>query len=338
MLEQLDTMRAEALAAVREASDEGALDAVVGRYLGRKGSLQEILRGIGGLPPDQRGPVGKGANELKQALEQSAEARRAELLAAREAGLGDAEWVDATLPPPADLVLTRTGGTLHPITQMIRELEDVFLGLGFELFQGPWAEDDHHNFGALNIPADHPARDMHDTFWLSDGHLLRTHTSPVQIRAMETREPPIRGVAIGRVFRHEEVDATHEMTFHQCEGLYVDRNVSAGHLRWVLEQMLAGVLARNVEIRFRPSYFPFVEPGFEVDVKFKGKWLELLGSGMVHPRVLEAGGLDPTVWSGFAFGVGVDRLVMLRHEIEDLRQFMGGDLRFLQQFSEGVEA
>jgi phenylalanyl-tRNA synthetase alpha chain len=210
--------------------------------------------------------------------------------------------------------------------------------MGFEPLDGPWVEDDRHNFEALNIPRDHPARDMQDTFWLTDGNLLRTHTSPVQIRALETRTPPIRAVAIGRVFRHEQVDATHENNFHQVEGFLVDRDVSVAHMVSVLRDFFRRFLGPAVEVRLRPSYFPFVEPGFEMDVQWRGRWLELLGCGLVHPKVLAAGGVDPAAWSGFAFGLGIDRLALLRYGIEDIRHMTAGDLRFLRQFRRGVEA
>jgi phenylalanyl-tRNA synthetase alpha chain len=241
--------------------------------------------------------------------------------------------VDPTLPGEQ-----RGGGRLHPVTQVCRELEDIFLALGFDVLDGPWVEDDWHNFGALNIPPDHPARDMQDTFWLTDGRLLRTHTSPVQIRALKSQPPPIRAVAIGRIFRHEELDATHENTFHQVEGLLVDRDVSAAHLVWVLRTVLRELFGREVETRLRPAYFPFVEPGFEMDMRFRGRWMEILGCGLVHPRVLAAGGADPETWSGFAFGLGVDRIAMLRHGIDDIRHLMSGDLRFLRQMARGTEA
>jgi len=337
MLERLDTLRDQALEHINAAADVTALDAALNQYLGKKGEVQGILRSIGSLPPEQRGPVGQGANKVKQALEAAVTERRTALIAAAEANLADTEWVDATMPPPAGYDAHRTGGTLHPITQLWRELEEVCLGMGLSLLDGPWVEDDQHNFGALNMPADHPARDMHDTFWLTDGNLMRTHTSPVQVRAMESGPPPIRAVAIGRVFRHEELDATHEHTFHQIEGFYVDREISVGHMVYVLRTMLTVILGEAVDVRLRPSYFPFVEPGFEMDVRFRGEWMELLGCGMVHPRVLRAGGIDPDEWSGFAFGLGVDRLVMMRYDIEDLRHFMTGDLRFLRQFGGGVE-
>ena len=298
------------------------------------------------MPPAERGPVGKAANEAKQALTALYEERLASLRSAKEDALEDAEWVDATLPGPA-----RPGGapgTLHPVSQMRRELEDVCLSMGFDLLDGPWVEDDWHNFGALNIPKDHPARDMQDTFWLEDGNLLRTHTSPVQIRAMETGRPPIRAVALGRVFRHEDLDASHENTFHQIEGLLVDRDVNVGHLVWTLKTLLGRVFRKDVEVRLRPSFFPFTEPSFEMDVRClvcggsgcavckRTGWLELLGCGLVHPNVLEAGKIDPETWSGFAFGLGIDRLLMMRYGIEDIRHLMGGDLRFLSQFARGV--
>ena len=220
---------------------------------------------------------------------------------------------------------------------MIREVEDIFLGMGFELADGPWVEDDWHNFQALNVPPDHPARDMQDTFWMEDGNCLRTHTSPVQMRLMARGELPIRAVAIGRAFRNEATDATHEHSFHQMEGLMIDREVTVGHMVYVLRAFLGEIFGEDVDVRLRPSYFPFVEPGFEVDMRWRGAWLELLGCGLVHPNVLRAGNIDPFHYSGFAFGVGIDRLAMLRYGIEDIRHFQGGDLRFLRQFRQGVE-
>ena len=337
MLDELQTLEEKALGEIRAADDTTAVDAVVNAYLGRKGAVQEVLRSIGKLPKEERGPTGKAANLAKVAIEAAAKERRDALLTATEAQLGEAEWVDATLPPPRVETAGRTGGTLHPITQVVRYMEDILLGMGFDILDGPWVEDDRHNFTALNIPPDHPARDMQDTFWTKDGNLLRTHTSPVQVRAMEAGEPPIRAVCLGRVFRHEEVDATHENTFHQVEGFFVDREVSVGHMIYVLRTLLREMLGHDLEVRLRPSYFPFVEPGFEMDVTFRGDWLELLGCGMVHPSVLEAGGIDPGEWSGFAFGLGIDRLVMLYYGIEDIRHLMSGDLRFLRQFGTGVE-
>ncbi len=337
MLDDLRALQDEALGALQAASDAAALDSLQSTYLGKSGRLPQVLRSIGKLDPRERGPVGRAANDAKQAIEAALAARRTALLEAADANLAESEWVDATLPPPRGARGDGRGGSIHPITALVRDVEDVFLSMGFATLDGPWVEDDHHNFGALNIPADHPARDMQDTYWLTDGHLLRTHTSPVQIRAMAEREPPIRAVCLGRIFRNEELDATHENTFHQCEGFFVDRDVSVGHMLYVLKTLLGEILGRDTEVRLRPSYFPFVEPGFEMDVIFRGEWMELLGCGMVHPYVLEAGGIDPQVFSGFAFGMGIDRLVMVRHGIEDIRHLMSGDLPFLRQFAGGLE-
>ncbi|MDJ0521923.1 MAG: phenylalanine--tRNA ligase subunit alpha [Planctomycetota bacterium] len=337
MLDQLQALQAQALDEVRAATDASALDAVQSAFLGKKGQVQQVLRTIGKLDPAERGAVGRGANEAKQAIEAAIQVRRDELIAAADANLAQDQWVDATLPPPKAAQLGGRGGSIHPITALVRDMEEVFLSMGFETLDGPWVEDDHHNFGALNIPPDHPARDMQDTYWLTDGNLLRTHTSPVQVRAMETRKPPIRAVCLGRIFRNEELDATHENTFHQCEGFFVDRDVSVGHMIYVLESLLHEIIGKDAKVRLRPSYFPFVEPGFEMDVTFRGDWMELLGCGMVHPYVLEAGGIDPNEYSGFAFGMGIDRLVMVRHGIEDIRHLMSGDLRFLRQFTGGLE-
>lgn len=333
VLDEIRRLCAEALAAVEAAGDDEALRALESGVLGPEAPLGRHLKSIPRLPPDQRGPVGREANEGKRAIQAALAARRAALEQAREARLADLEWVDPTLPGPV-----RGGGRMHPVMQVCRELEDIFLGLGFDLLDGPWVEDEQHNFTALNIPADHPARDMQDTFWLQDGRLLRTHTSPVQVRTLRTQPPPIRAVALGRIFRHEELDATHENTFHQVEGLLVDRDVSAAHLVWVLRTVLQELFGRDVEVRLRPAYFPFVEPGFEMDMRFRGRWMEILGCGLVHPGVLRAGGLDPDTWSGLAFGMGVDRIAMLRHGIEDIRHLMAGDLRFLRQMARGTDA
>jgi len=330
MLEQIEALRAEALAAVAVAGTPDAVRTVLGEHLGKKGRLQEVLRRIGSLAPAERGPVGQAANAARGAIEAAAEARERALREASESNLAESEWVDATLPGTR-----RPAGSIHPVSAMIREVEDVFLGMGFDLADGPWVEDDWHNFTALNVPPDHPARDLQDTFWLEDGNLLRTHTSPVQIRLMARGALPIRSVAIGRVFRNETTDATHEHTFHQIEGLLVDREVSVGHMVFVLRTFLREIFAQEVEVRLRPSYFPFVEPGFELDVRRGDAWLELLGCGLVHPRVLVAGGVDRSRYSGFAFGLGIDRLVLLRHGIEDIRHFTGGDLRFLRLFRWG---
>ena len=343
MAETVEQLAGLAKAAIPVAKSQAEIDALRTAWLGKSGRLQDVLRGIGALPPAERGPVGKAANELKALVERLLAERESALVATRSASLGDAEWVDATMPGER-----RGGGTIHPVSQLRRELEDIFLSMGFEVLEGPWVETEHYNFEALNVPKDHPARDMQDTFWLEDGRLLRTHTSPMQIRAMETRKPPLRAVVLGRVFRHEALDASHENTFHQIEGLLVDEDVNVGHLVYTLRTLLAEVFGREVEVRLRPSFFPFTEPSFELDLRClvcAGKgcpvckrtgWVELLGCGLVHPKVLRAGGVDPARWSGFAFGLGIDRLLMMRHGIEDVRHLMGGDLRFLRQFSQGV--
>ena len=339
----VEELSARATVEIPAAASQADLDALKLAWLGKSGHLQEVLRGIGALPTDRRGPVGKAANALKALVEKAILDRELVLRDRRVASLADTEWVDATGPGTR-----RGGGTIHPVAQMRRELEDICLSMGFEVLEGNWAETEHYNFEALNIPKDHPARDMQDTFWLADGRLLRTHTSPMQIRAMETRKPPIRAVVLGRVFRHEALDASHENTFHQIEGLLVDEDVHVGHLVYTLRTLLGQVFGREVEIRLRPSFFPFTEPSFEMDLRClvcSGKgcpvckrtgWVELLGCGLVHPNVLRAGGIDPSRWSGFAFGLGIDRLLMMRHGIEDIRHLMGGELRFLRQFSRGV--
>ena len=251
----------------------------------------------------------------------------------------DAEWLDLTLPAPGP-----RRGHLHPITRIQRELEELFISLGFAVLDGPEVETEYHNFDALNIPADHPARDMQDTFWLEDGNLLRTHTSPVQVRGMERLGPPLRMIAPGRVFRNESVDASHEHTFYQLEGMMIDRDVSVAHLLYFMKTLLTAIFHRDVTVRLRPGYFPFVEPGFELDIQClicggpgcpvckQSGWVELLPCGLVNPNVLRMSGIDPEEWNGFAFGLGLTRLVMMRYGIDDIRQLQGGDLRFLEQF------
>jgi phenylalanyl-tRNA synthetase alpha chain len=351
MLDRIAALKEEGAKALASAGTLEEIEAWRIAWLGKSGRLQDVLRGIGGLPASERGPVGKAANDAKQALEAACADRLASLSSARLSSLGETEWVDATMPGSRQ----RTdGGSIHPVAQMRRELEDVCLAMGFEVLDGPWVEDDFHNFEALNVGKDHPARDNQDTFWLADGRLLRTHTSPVQIRAMERRkqagkEPPIRAVCPGRVFRNEALDASHENTFHQIEALLVDRDVNVGHMVHVLRTLLSEVFRKEVAVRLRPSFFPFTEPSFELDLGClvcDGKgcpvckrtgWVELLGCGLVHPNVLRAGGIDPAKWSGFAFGLGIDRLLMMRHGLEDIRHLNGGDLRFLRQFPRGVE-
>ena len=335
----LSELDARARGRIEGAVTAEELERVRIEVLGRKGALAEISKQFGKLEPAERARIGKLLNTVKQALEQALEARQAEFeRAATEARLG-AEWLDLTLPAPQP-----ERGHLHPISRIQAEIEDVFTSLGFTVLDGPEVETEYHNFDALNIPPDHPARDMQDTFWLMDGNLLRTHTSPVQVRGMERLGPPLRMIAPGRVFRNEEIDASHEHTFYQLEGMMIDREVSVAHLIYFMKTLLSAVFKRDVTVRLRPGYFPFVEPGFELDIQClicggegcpvckQGGWVELLPCGLVHPNVLRLSGIDPGEWNGFAFGLGLTRLVMMRYAIDDIRQLQGGDLRFLKQF------
>jgi len=324
----LDQLRTEALARIEAASDEPALAALRVQLLGRKSELTAALRGLGALAKEDRGPRGKHTNEVKQAVEKALGQRAIQLAHAAESDIASREWLDLSLPAPL-----APRGHLHPITQIENELDDLFRGMGYRVVEGPWVEDEFHNFDALNIPSWHPTREDWDTFWLTDGNLLRTHTSPSQIRAMRRFGAPLRAVLPGRVFRNEAVDATHEAVFNQIEGLVIDRGIRPGHLFHTINAILSVIVGPGVETRFRPGYFPFTEPSFECDVKRSdGSWMELCGMGMVHPHVLRAGGLDPAEWTGFAFGLGIDRLAMTRFGIEDIRWMNSGDLRFLEQF------
>ncbi len=324
LLTELDGSARQRILAAATAEE---LERVRVEVLGRKGALAEISKGLGKLAPAERAAAGKQLNAVKQALEGALETKQAEFRkAAVEARLA-AEWIDFTLPAPQP-----ERGHLHPISRIQTEIEDVFTSLGFTVLDGPEAETEYHNFDALNIPPDHPARDMQDTFWLADGNLLRTHTSPVQVRGMERLGPPLRMIAPGRVFRNEEVDASHEHTFYQLEGMMIDREVSVAHLIYFMKTLLREIFGFRPTIRLRPGYFPFVEPGFELDILFQGRWLELLPCGLVHPKVLDYGGIDPGQWQGFAFGLGLSRLVMSRYQIDDIRHLQGCDLRFLKQF------
>jgi phenylalanyl-tRNA synthetase alpha chain len=335
-LQELESRSLARIAAARSAEE---LELVRVEALGRKGALALAAKDMGKLPPEDRKRAGMRLNAVKQTLENAVEARRREFA---DAGLGarlDAEWLDLTLPPPPP-----RRGHLHPITRIQRELEDLFASLGFAVLDGPEVETEYHNFDALNIPADHPARDMQDTFWLDGGNLLRTHTSPVQVRGMERLGPPLRMIAPGRTFRNESVDASHEHTFYQLEGMMVDRDVSVAHLLYFMKTLLGAIFGREVTVRLRPGFFPFVEPGFELDVQClicggagcavckQSGWVELLPCGLVNPNVLRMSGIDPEEWGGFAFGLGLTRLAMMRYAIDDIRHLQGGDLRFLEQF------
>jgi len=318
----------EAESAVRAAEDLAALDAVRVQFLGKKGVLTAQLREIGKLPPDEIRAAGKAINDAKSALETAIDARRDALEAQRLERELAADALDVTLPGRGTVP-----GQLHPVTRSLRRMVAILSHAGFDVHTGPEVEDDFHNFTALNIPSDHPARAMHDTFYLRSGLLLRTHTSPVQIRALKTHGAPIRLIAPGRVYRRDS-DLTHTPMFTQVEGLVVDRNVSFANLKALLYDFVSKFFERQVELRFRPSYFPFTEPSAEVDVRSEsGRWLEILGCGMVHPNVLRNAGVDPAEFGGYAFGMGVERLTMLRYGVDDLRSFFENDLRFLDQFA-----
>lgn len=330
--ERLAALGDEVLARIASAAGAAELDEIEKTILGRKGELASMMRGIGDLAPEERGPFGKAVNEAKSSIAAKLDERKQAFEQQRVAAELDDPHFDPTEPAPA-----RDLGHLHPITRVRREVEEIFLRLGFDVSDGPEVETEEYNFDLLNIPAHHPARDLQDTFWLESGQVLRTHTSCVQLRAMIAKggTPPIRVIAPGRVFRNEQPDPTHEHTFHQVEGLMVDEGVSVADLKGVLTTFLSHLFGEACEVRLRPHYFPFVEPGFELDVRrsgSQGDWLELMGCGMVHPNVLRAGGVDADRVSGFAFGLGLDRVAMMRYGIDDIRWMMSGDPRFLTQF------
>ncbi len=302
------------------------------KYLGKKGLVTEQLKQLGSLPAEQRKAAGQRINQIKQQLQQAIAARREALAEAALQARFDQERVDVTL-----LGRVVAPGGIHPVNRTMNRISDIFSQLGFQVVTGPEIEDDKHNFEDLNFPAHHPARTMHDTFYLPDGHLLRTHTSPVQIRAMKERKPPIRIIAPGRVYRSDS-DQTHTPMFNQVEGLVVGEDITFASLKGVLEQFVSTFFEKDLKIRLRPSYFPFTEPSAEVDVEWQkadgsSSWLEVLGCGMVHPNVLRAGGIDPEKYRGFAFGLGVERFAMLRYGVNDLRKFFENDAEFLRQFS-----
>lgn len=344
MLENLGTLEEEIRERIDGSTSEQELDLLKVEYLGRKGKLTGLLRSLKDVPKEERPALGGALNRVRSAMESRLEARRAEHQAARKQRAVEGERVDVTLPGSRF-----ERGHPHPVTQVMDDIVDVFIGMGFEIARGPDIEDDYHNFEALNIPQDHPARDMQDTFFVSDDHILRTHTSPVQIRVMENRQPPLQIIAPGAVYRHDD-DATHSPMFHQVEGFMVDRRVTFGDLKGVLTHFLQQIFRDEVRVRFRPSFFPFTEPSAEVDIGClfcanedasaaepcrvcKGSgWLEILGSGMIDPAVFRFVGYDPETFSGFAFGMGVERIAMLKYGIDDIRSFFVNDMRFLGQF------
>ncbi len=316
-----------ALAAVAEANDIATLETIRVEFLGKKGSITELLKSLGAMEPEQRKLAGAEINDLKQKVQDVLNDKRDALQEAQLVAKLAQEQIDVTLPGRA----LETGG-LHPVTRTIERISAFFAELGFEVKHGPEIEDDFHNFDALNIPEHHPARADHDTFYFNPKLMLRTQTSGVQIRTMEQQQPPLRIISPGRVYRND-YDQTHTPMFHQVEGLMVDTKVSFTELKGILHDFLHNFFEEDLQVRFRPSFFPFTEPSAEVDVMGKnGKWLEVLGCGMVHPNVLRSVGIDPEVYSGFAFGMGVERLTMLRYGVTDLRAFFENDLRFLKQF------
>jgi phenylalanyl-tRNA synthetase alpha chain len=328
-MEDIDNLVDEALAVFERIDDADQLEHAKARYLGRAGAFTELLKGLGKLPPAERPAAGSRINLAKDRLEEALRRRREALQAAKlEARLKE-EALDVTLPGRGS-----KGGGLHPVTRTLERMEAIFHSMGFEVADGPEIETDYYNFTALNQPENHPARSMHDTFYLADGqYLLRTHTSPIQIRYMEQHRPPIKIIAPGRVYRVDS-DATHSPMFHQVEGLWVDEHITFADLKGVLAVFLREFFERDdLKVRFRPSFFPFTEPSAEVDMSFGERWLEMGGCGMVHPSVLQNVGIDPELYQGFAFGMGLDRLTMLRYGVNDLRLFFENDLRFLRQFT-----
>jgi len=335
----LKTLKIEAEKAVEKARDLKSLNDAFKKYLGKKSELTRILRSLEKLPKAKRVKVGKEANTLKNSLRIQFNKKAIELKEKAQKETEEKEWIDVTVPGKRPVL-----GHLHPLTLVKRRAEEIFQAMGFTVIQGPEMENKWYNFDALNIPKDHPARDLWDTFYLKNGLLLRTHTSPVQIRFMEKNQPPLRIIVPGRIFRHEATDASHETNFYQLEGLMVSEQVSAANFKAIIEEFFQRFFEKPVKIRLIPSFFPFVEPGFQVDMtclNCEGKgcpacsrtgWLEMMGAGMVHPNVLKAAGLNPKNWQGFAFGMGMDRLAMMKYKINDIRLFYSGDLRFLQQF------
>lgn len=339
MKEQIKAVREQALAELSSLRLPKELEEFRVRVMGKKGTLTGLLRGMGGLPAEERPRMGQLVNEVRAELEAALEERASAVHKAQQASRLEAERLDVTMPGRRG----RQGG-LHPLNIVLEDLIDIFQSMGFDVVDGPEVETDHYNFEALNLPQDHPARDMQDTFYISDNLLLRTQTSAAQIRTMESRKPPIRIICPGRVYRADEVDATHSPVFHQVEGLVVDKGITMCDLKGVLEQFAHEIYGPETRVKFRPSFFPFTEPSVEVDVSCSecgGKgcrvckdagWIEILGAGMVHPNVLRGCGIDPEVYSGFAFGIGLDRLATTRYKISDIRLMFENDQRFLEQF------
>ncbi len=327
-MDELQQILDQALAQFSSINDEDQLEQVKAKYLGREGSLTALLKGLGKLSADERPKAGARINQVKQSMETALQERRDELNRAKMEARLSAESLDVTLPGRG-----MGSGGLHPVTLTLERIEKLFHSLGFATTSGPEIEHDFYNFTALNIPENHPARAMHDTFYIDPAHVLRTHTSPVQVHYMEEHKPPLKIISAGRVYRVDS-DATHSPMFHQVEGLWVDEEVSFANLKGVVQDFLQRFFEQDdLKVRFRPSFFPFTEPSAEMDMSWRGGWLEIGGCGMVHPNVLKHVNIDSEKYLGFAFGLGVERLAMLRYGVNDLRQFFESDLRFLRQFN-----
>lgn len=341
MQAKLNELQSQALAMVEKATTLPELDQVRVAFLGKKGELTAILKGMKEISADQRPLVGKWVNDARTEIESALELKKGSLTERLQQEKLQADRIDVTLPAPRMVM-----GHRHPMTVVLDEIKTIFIGMGYQIAEGPDIENSYYNFDALNIPEDHPAKDEQDTFYFNPQMMLRTATSPVQVRVMEKQQPPIRIIAPGRVYRSDEVDATHSPVFHQIEGLMIDKNITMGHLKGALEVFIKNLYGEQVKVKFRPHFFPFTEPSAEVDVSCvicqghdktckvcKGTgYIEILGCGMVHPKVLEMSGIDSTVYSGFAFGMGLERITMLRYGIHDLRLFYENDQRFLKQF------
>ena len=339
MISKLEQIRTEAVKRLGEITEKKELEELRVSQLGKKGAITAILKQMGSLSPEERPKVGQMANKIRAELENLIKQKQAELAEAEQNLRLQAETIDVTIPGKKPEI-----GHTHPLSIVLDEVKEIFLGMGFDIAEGPEVEWDYYNFEALNIPKGHPARDTQDTFYITENMLLRTQTSPVQIRTMENKKPPLRVIAPGRVYRSDAVDATHSPLFHQIEGLVVDKGVTMAQLKGTLETFAKKLYGEQTQIRLRPHHFPFTEPSCEIDVscfKCGGKgcsmckgegWIEILGGGMVHPKVLKNGGVDPDVYSGFAFGIGLERLVMFRFGIDDMRLLYENNVKFLEQF------
>ncbi|MFB2838406.1 MULTISPECIES: phenylalanine--tRNA ligase subunit alpha [Floridanema] len=324
---KLTALKVDAQKAIAAVNTLPQLEELRVAYLGKKGQLSQILGGLGKLSPEERPKIGALANEVKEALQTALESQKSSLQAAEIQARLEAETIDVTMP-----AVYRPQGRVHPINSTIDRAIDIFVGMGYTVETGPEMETDYYNFEALNFLPDHPARDMQDTLYLPDGNLLRTHTSNIQIHYMEENDPPIRVIAPGRCYRRDTVDATHTAVFHQIEFFAVDENLTFTDLKGTIKEFLHQMFGEEMEIRFRASYFPFTEPSAEVDMRWKGKWLEIMGCGMIDPNVLKSVGYDPETYTGFAAGFGVERVALLLHQLDDIRRLYSSDLRFLRQF------